>query len=111
MSYRKEEQFFMKEMEWGVNSLTNTTYMNYEFDIDIEFNEACNASCVYCPVSINPRRKNKHMSLEDSDSIFKMLVGESYSPSLYFYKGNYFSLSSSWRNNFNISTFNKCFKC
>ncbi|MAR22099.1 MAG: hypothetical protein CMD25_09355 [Flavobacteriales bacterium] len=34
MSYRKEEQFFMKEMEWGVNSLTNTTYMNYEFDID-----------------------------------------------------------------------------
>ena len=35
--------------------------------IDIEFNEACNASCVYCPVSINPRRKNKHMSLEDSD--------------------------------------------
>ena len=21
-------------MEWGVNSLTNTTYMNYEFDID-----------------------------------------------------------------------------
>ena len=34
MSYRKEEQFFMKEMEWGVNSQTNTTYMNYEFDID-----------------------------------------------------------------------------
>ena len=34
MSYRKEEQFFMKEMEWGVNSSTNTTYMNYEFDID-----------------------------------------------------------------------------
>ena len=24
----------MKEMEWGVNSKTNTTYMNYEFDID-----------------------------------------------------------------------------
>ena len=21
-------------MEWGVNSKTNTTYMNYEFDID-----------------------------------------------------------------------------
>ena len=34
MSYRKEEVFYMKEMEWGVNSLTNTTYMNYEFDID-----------------------------------------------------------------------------
>lgn len=34
MSYRKEEQFFMKEMEWGVNSQTNTTYMNFEFDID-----------------------------------------------------------------------------
>ena len=34
MSYRKEEQFFMKEMEWGVNSQTNTTYMNYEFDKD-----------------------------------------------------------------------------
>ena len=34
MSYRKEEQFFMKEMEWGVNSQTNTTYMNYEFDVD-----------------------------------------------------------------------------
>jgi len=34
MSYRKEEAFYMKEMEWGVNSLTNTTYMNYEFDID-----------------------------------------------------------------------------
>ena len=34
MSYRKEEQFFMKEMEWGVNSKSNTTFMNYEFDID-----------------------------------------------------------------------------
>ena len=34
MSYRKEEQFFMKEMEWGVNSQTNTTYMNFEFDVD-----------------------------------------------------------------------------
>ena len=34
MSYRKEEQFFMKEMEWGVNSNRNTTFMNYEFDID-----------------------------------------------------------------------------
>ena len=33
-SFRKEEQFYMKEMEWGVNSKTNTTYMNYEFDID-----------------------------------------------------------------------------
>ena len=30
MSYRKEEQFFMKEMEWGVNSQTNTTYMNHD---------------------------------------------------------------------------------
>ena len=35
-----------------------------------------------------------------SDSIFKMLVGESSEPNLYFSKGNYFSLSSSWRNNF-----------
>jgi len=46
---------------------------NIPLGIDLEFNEACNASCVYCPVSINPRRKNKHMSLEDSDSIFKKL--------------------------------------
>ena len=46
---------------------------NIPLKIDIEFNEACNASCVYCPVSINPRRKNKHMSLEDSDIIFKKL--------------------------------------
>ena len=28
------------------------------------------------------------------------LLGESSSPNLYFNKGNYFSLSSSWRNNF-----------
>ena len=33
-NYRNEEAFYMKEMEWGVNSKTNTTYMNYEFDID-----------------------------------------------------------------------------
>ena len=32
--FKKEQQFYMKEMEWGVNSQTNTTYMNYEFDID-----------------------------------------------------------------------------
>jgi len=32
--YKKEEQFAMSEMEWGVNSYTNTTYMNFEFDID-----------------------------------------------------------------------------
>lgn len=35
-----------------------------------------------------------------SDSIFNMLACESSSPNLYFNKGNYFSLSSSWRNNF-----------
>ena len=46
---------------------------NIPLGVDIEFNEACNASCVYCPVSINPRRKNKHMSIEDSDVIFKKL--------------------------------------
>ena len=46
---------------------------NIPLGIDIEFNEACNASCVFCPVNINPRRKNKHMSLEDSDIIFKKL--------------------------------------
>jgi|TARA_B100001094_G_C18098285_1_gene754258 ATP-dependent Clp protease, protease subunit len=32
--FKKEEQFAMSEMEWGVNSKTNTTYMNFEFDID-----------------------------------------------------------------------------
>ena len=41
--------------------------------VDIEFNEACNASCVICPVSINPRRKNKFMSEQDSDLLFKKL--------------------------------------
>ena len=46
---------------------------NIPLGIDIEFNEACNASCVFCPVNINPRRKNKHMSLEDSDIVFKKL--------------------------------------
>tara|TARA_B100002019_G_scaffold255303_1_gene237914 strand:+ start:690 stop:1244 length:555 start_codon:yes stop_codon:yes gene_type:complete len=34
MSFKNQESFYMKEMEWGVNSKTNTTYMNYEFDID-----------------------------------------------------------------------------
>jgi len=32
--YRREEQFYMKEIEWGVNSDTNTTWMNHEFEID-----------------------------------------------------------------------------
>ena len=32
--FKKEQQFYMKEMEWGVNSQTNTTYMNFEFDLD-----------------------------------------------------------------------------
>ena len=30
---KQYESFYMAEMEWGVNSSTNTTYMNYEFDI------------------------------------------------------------------------------
>jgi ATP-dependent Clp protease protease subunit len=33
-NYRNEEKFYLQEIEWGVNSKTNTTYMNYEFDID-----------------------------------------------------------------------------
>jgi len=33
-SFKKEEQFAMSEMEWGVNTSTNNTYMNFEFDID-----------------------------------------------------------------------------
>tara|TARA_B100000029_G_scaffold505049_1_gene585018 strand:+ start:2531 stop:3127 length:597 start_codon:yes stop_codon:yes gene_type:complete len=32
--YKQFEQFSMSEMEWGVNSTWNCTYMNYEFDID-----------------------------------------------------------------------------
>lgn len=32
--YRREEQFYIKEIEWGVNSDTNTTWMNHEFEID-----------------------------------------------------------------------------
>ena len=32
--YKQKEQFSMSEMEWGVNSDTNTTFMNFEFDID-----------------------------------------------------------------------------
>ena len=31
---QKTKLFAIKEMEWGVNSEPNTTYMNYEFDID-----------------------------------------------------------------------------
>jgi len=31
---KQYESFAMAEMEWGVNSDTNTTYMNFEFDID-----------------------------------------------------------------------------
>ena len=34
MDYKKEQLFFMKEIEWGVNSDTNTTWMNHEFEID-----------------------------------------------------------------------------
>ncbi len=41
--------------------------------VDIEFNEACNASCVYCPVSINPRQKNNFMSEQNSDLLFYKL--------------------------------------
>ena len=41
--------------------------------VDIEFNEACNASCIICPVSTNPRRKNNFMSEQDSDLLFKKL--------------------------------------
>jgi len=33
-NFRNEEKFYLQEIEWGVNSKTNTTYMNYEFDID-----------------------------------------------------------------------------
>ena len=34
MPIKQYEAFSMAEMEWGVNSTTNTTYMNFEFDID-----------------------------------------------------------------------------
>jgi len=34
MDYKKEQSFYMKEIEWGVNSDTNTTWMNHEFEID-----------------------------------------------------------------------------
>ena len=34
MQYRQESSFYMKEIEWGVNSDTNTTWMNHEFEID-----------------------------------------------------------------------------
>jgi ATP-dependent Clp protease protease subunit len=34
MPIKQYESFSMAEMEWGVNSSTNTTYMNFEFDID-----------------------------------------------------------------------------
>jgi len=34
MDYKKEQLFYMKEIEWGVNSDTNTTWMNHEFEID-----------------------------------------------------------------------------
>ena len=34
MSFKKEESFYMKEIEWGVNSDTNTTWVNHEFEID-----------------------------------------------------------------------------
>lgn len=34
MEYKKQESFYMKEIEWGVNSDTNTTWMNHEFEID-----------------------------------------------------------------------------
>ena len=51
MSYRKEESFYMKEMEWGVNSKTNVTYMNYEFDIDSLYSTI--VKCDYL-VRVNP---------------------------------------------------------
>ena len=50
-NYRNEESFYMKEMEWGVNSKTNTTYMNYEFDIDSLYSTM--VKCDYL-VRVNP---------------------------------------------------------
>ena len=50
-NYRNEEAFYMKEMEWGVNSKTNTTYMNYEFDIDSLYSTI--VKCDYL-VRVNP---------------------------------------------------------
>ena len=50
-NYRNEESFYMKEMEWGVNSKTNTTYMNYEFDIDSLYSTI--VKCDYL-VRVNP---------------------------------------------------------
>ena len=34
MSFKEVEQFYLKEIEWGVNSSTNTTWVNHEFEID-----------------------------------------------------------------------------
>jgi ATP-dependent Clp protease protease subunit len=34
MEYKNQAKFYMKEIEWGVNSDTNTTWMNHEFEID-----------------------------------------------------------------------------
>ena len=50
-NYRNEEAFYMKDMEWGVNSKTNTTYMNYEFDIDSLYSTI--VKCDYL-IRVNP---------------------------------------------------------
>jgi len=50
-NYRNEEAFYMKEMEWGVNSKTNTTYMNFEFDIDSLYSTI--VKCDYL-IRVNP---------------------------------------------------------
>ena len=41
---------------------------------DVEVNRACNANCVYCPVSVTKKRKNEVMSLEEYENILQRLL-------------------------------------
>jgi ATP-dependent Clp protease protease subunit len=70
MSYRKEESFYMKEMEWGVNSKTNTTYMNYEFDIDSLYSTI--VKCDYL-VRVNPDTDNNLNIASYGGDVYAML--------------------------------------
>jgi|TARA_R110000824_G_scaffold82533_16_gene206956 ATP-dependent Clp protease protease subunit len=51
--YKQKEQFSMSEMEWGVNSDTNTTFMNFEFDIDSLYSTIVKIDYL---VRVNPKK-------------------------------------------------------
>ncbi len=70
MEYKKQESFYMKEIEWGVNSDTNTTWMNHEFEIDSVYSVQVKLDYL---LRVNPDKDINMNITSDGGDVYAML--------------------------------------